>query len=99
MVKCLKQLDQRGRMTENAGTKIAKTRSAYIELFQSDDGQTVLKDLVKSTGFMNTTHVSGDPYASAFKEGQRALVSRLIRTANVNYAQLTAMMEQLNREP
>lgn len=86
-------------MSEKAGTKVAKTRSAYISLFKSDDGQTVLRDLVKSSGFMSTTFVAGDPYESAFREGQRALVSRIIRTANVDYGTLTAMMEQLNREP
>lgn len=81
-----------------SGTKQAKTISAYIELFGSDLGQEVLRDLVKSTFFLNTTHVPGDPYSTSFNEGQRALVSRMLRTANINYARLTRMMEQINRE-
>lgn len=81
-----------------SGTKKAQTMSAYIDLFKSDLGQDVLKDLIKSTFFLNTTHVPGDPYTTAFNEGQRALVSRILRTSNINYAKLTQMMEQINME-
>lgn len=82
----------------NIGTKKAQAMSAYIDLFKSDLGQDVLKDLIKSTFFLNTTHVPGDPYTTAFNEGQRALVSRILRTSNINYAKLTQMMEQINME-
>jgi hypothetical protein len=81
-----------------SGTRKAQAMSAYIDLFKSDLGQDVLKDLIKSTFFLNTTHVPGDPYTTAFNEGQRALVSRILRTANINYAKLTQMMEQINME-
>lgn len=72
--------------------------SAYVDLFKSDLGDQVLKDLIKSTYFLNTTHVPGDPYTTAFNEGQRALVGRILRTANINYGKLTQMMEQINME-
>ena len=81
-----------------SGTKKAQTMSAYIDLFKSDLGQDVLKDLIKSTFFLNTTHVPGDPYTTAFNQGQRALVSRILRASNINYAKLTQMMEQINME-
>jgi hypothetical protein len=81
-----------------SGTRKANTMSLYVELFKSDTGDSVLKDLIKSTYFLNTTHVAGDPYSTAFNEGQRALVARILRTANINYGKLTQMMEQINTE-
>lgn len=83
---------------DKSGTRKANTYSAYIELFKTDLGSKVLKDLIKSTFYLNTTHVPGDPYTTAFNEGQRALVARILRTANINYAHLTELMEQINKE-
>jgi hypothetical protein len=85
-------------MKNKTGTARAKTITAYMDLFSSDLGKLVLNDLIKSTRFLTTTHEVGDPYTSAFNEGQRALVARIIRTCNMNHEYLKEMLSQLNKE-
>jgi len=51
---------------------------AYRRTFNSEDGEQVLSDLKKRFAFETTTF-SGDPYQSAFNEGQRAAVLLIVR--------------------
>jgi len=51
----------------------------YRRTFESDDGETVLADLKTRFAFEQTTFVSGDPYQSAFLEGQRSAVLLIVR--------------------
>jgi hypothetical protein len=51
---------------------------AYRRTFNTDDGAQVLSDLKKRFSFETTTF-SGDPYQSAFNEGQRAAVLLIVR--------------------
>ena len=51
---------------------------AYWRTFNSEDGEQVLSDLKKRFAFETTTF-SGDPYQSAFNEGQRAAVLLIVR--------------------
>ena len=51
---------------------------AYRRTFNTDDGAQVLSDLKKRFSFETTTF-SGDPYESAFNEGQRATVLLIVR--------------------
>ena len=46
---------------------------SYRRTFGTEDGEIVLRDLKKRFGYEATTF-SGDPYESAFNEGQRAAV-------------------------
>ena len=54
--------------------KVKQLVSNYKTTFNTDTGKIVLEDLKKRSHFYNTTHVKGDPYESAFYEGQRSLV-------------------------
>ena len=58
--------------------KVEELKLAYRRTFNSDDGQEVLSDLKKRFAFETTTF-SGDPYQSAFNEGQRAAVLLIAR--------------------
>ena len=51
---------------------------AYCRTFNTDDGAQVLSDLKKRFSFESTTFC-GDPYQSAFNEGQRAAVLLIVR--------------------
>jgi len=51
---------------------------AYRRTFNNEDGEQVLSDLKKRFAFETTTF-SGDPYQSAFNEGQRAAVLLIVR--------------------
>lgn len=60
--------------------KISKTEilKAYYETFGGDAGQIVLHDLIKMGHVLGTTFVPGDPMATAFREGQRAIVLAIL---------------------
>ena len=51
----------------------------YRQVFSTEDGAKVLEDLKARFGFQQTTHVPGDPYESAFFEGQRNAVLLILR--------------------
>jgi hypothetical protein len=56
-----------------------KVYAAYRDVFNSVSGKMVLDDLKKSFND-RTTFVEGDPYASAYNEGKRALYLVLLWT-------------------
>ncbi len=58
--------------------KLDELKLAYRRTFNSEDGEQVLSDLKKRFAFETTTF-SGDPYQSAFNEGQRAAVLLIVR--------------------
>lgn len=58
--------------------KIEDLKLSYRRTFNNDDGEVVLNDLKARFGFEKTTF-SGDPYETAFNEGQRAAVLLIVR--------------------
>lgn len=66
---------------------------AYRKVFLSPEGKIVLKDLMKSTYFYNTTQ-DADPTIMAFQEGQRALVLRLLNTLKMSHEHIERMIEE-----
>jgi hypothetical protein len=51
---------------------------AYRRTFNTEDGEIVLSDLKSRFGYETTTF-TGDPYETAFNEGQRAAVLLIVR--------------------
>ena len=47
---------------------------AYKQVFESDQGKKVLKDLEKICSYQTTTHIKGDSHESAFLEGTRSVI-------------------------
>jgi len=58
--------------------KIEELKLSYRRVFNTEDGGVVLSDLKSRFGFEATTF-SGDPYETAFNEGQRAAVLLIVR--------------------
>tara|TARA_R100001440_G_scaffold16661_2_gene28214 strand:+ start:1728 stop:1943 length:216 start_codon:yes stop_codon:yes gene_type:complete len=58
--------------------QIKDLKLAYRRTFNTDDGEQVIRDLKTRFSFETTTF-SGDPYQSAFNEGQRAAVLLIVR--------------------
>jgi hypothetical protein len=58
--------------------QLEELKLSYRRTFNTDDGERVLRDLKTRFGFEATTF-SGDPYQSAFNEGQRAAVLLIVR--------------------
>jgi len=67
-------------------------------VFGSDEGELVLADLMNSFNFFSSTYVNGDPQGTAFHEGARAAVLRIIDTVNVDATKYMKMMEEVNQE-
>ena len=58
--------------------EIEELKLAYRRTFNTEDGAQVLRDLKRRFSFETTTF-SGDPYETAFNEGQRAALLLIIR--------------------
>lgn len=56
----------------------AELRVDYIEVFGTPAGQRVLGDMLKFAQVGNPSHVKGDPYETAYREGRKAAVERAI---------------------
>mgnify|MGYP003110489223 CR=1 FL=1 len=54
--------------------EIQKMRAMYKGVFDTDNGQKVLKDLEARCNWRATSYVAGDPNATAFEEGKRAVL-------------------------
>lgn len=50
----------------------------YKKVFNSPEGKKVVRDLMECGMIFGQTHVPNDPYSSAFNEGQRRIVLRLL---------------------
>lgn len=55
-----------------------KLRQQYRTTFESDSGKAVLKDLMKFAMFFDSTYVPKDPESTAYNEGMRRIVLRII---------------------
>jgi hypothetical protein len=58
--------------------QIEELKLSYRRTFNTEDGEKVLSDLKTRFGF-NATTFTGDPYETAFNEGQRAAVLLIVR--------------------
>ncbi|XPV77733.1 MAG: hypothetical protein ACNI27_07380 [Desulfovibrio sp.] len=50
-----------------------KEYSRFKRLFSTVDGRAVLIDLMKITGFCQSSFVQGDPHSTAFRDGQKSV--------------------------
>jgi hypothetical protein len=68
------------------------TIQSYQRLFASEDGIRVMKDLMKSCHFYDTTF-TGDVYESAYKEGERSVILRIMRTIKLDPRDIDKILE------
>ena len=83
-----------------AARKSAKARNvlqAYRRLFSTPDGETVLKDLMKSCYFFQPS-IGRDSHETYFNEGQRAVVARIQTTAHLNESSIEQLAAAINAE-
>lgn len=75
----------------------AITIMAYKDLFATDDGKRVLKDLMKSCYVMQST-IDANPHEMAYNEGARSVVLRILSTINVDPMSLKEMIDGQSQE-
>lgn len=76
---------------KNAALAKREMIQTYMRVFNTEDGKRVLHDLMKSSRFLGTTF-DDNPHVTSFNEGQRALVTRILSTINVDPAQMEALL-------
>lgn len=82
-------------------SKVNKRRSrrpldravSYQAVFTSVEGEKVLNDLMKEHHIMGSTFCK-DPYDSAFKEGERAVVLRILSILKINVEELAKRIDK-----
>jgi len=53
---------------------------SWLKIIDNPEGEEVLQNLLEIYG-LRTSHVPGDPYETAFREGQRDVVTYLLTLA------------------
>lgn len=74
-------------------SKKAKLVRAYRELFESDAGKEVLHDLCKSCHVFHST-MDANPHEMAYREGERSVVLRILRTIEINPYELDRKIKE-----
>lgn len=69
---------------------------AYKRVFESDDGKLVLSDLIKVCHVFNTV-MDANPVEMAYKEGERSVVLRILRTLKTNPAEMEKILNDLEK--
>lgn len=77
--------------------KYKSTAIAYKNVFSSVQGKEVLDDLIKSCYLLSPTF-SKDPYETAFKEGQRNVVLKILQLLEVDLNKVEEMIKQSHDE-
>jgi microsomal dipeptidase-like Zn-dependent dipeptidase len=75
---------------------VVEMHDSYKKVFSSPDGERVLEHLCRVGFVFDTSHVSGDPYETAHREGQRRLVLSILRFLERDPRELLKQMENIN---
>lgn len=70
-------------------------RHDYAQVFESDAGKRVLADLARVAHIMRPTYVRNEPYQTAFREGERNVVLRILSTLGWQPEEISEKVNQL----
>jgi len=73
------------------------TLMAYRRLFSTDDGKIVMQDMMRSCYFFTPT-VGATPYDTAYNEGMRSAVLRLMSTSRLKEKEIEQLAASLTEE-
>jgi len=71
---------------------------AYRTTFTSRSGKIVLRDLMQVHYMLNSSFTPGDPHETAFKEGERNVVVRILQQMNINPNDLLKEIDDIVKE-
>lgn len=84
----------RARQLKQAAEDLIFTHGAYVRLFESEDGKTVLRHILKQGFVTRTTFVANDPQQTTLNEGSRRLALSILRYAKKDHKELIDQIEQ-----
>jgi hypothetical protein len=64
---------------------------AYKTVFSTDEGKLVLNDLMKTFHILQST-MDANPHEVSYKEGERSVVLRILRTINIDANELEKIL-------
>lgn len=67
---------------------------AYKRVFESEDGKQVLSDLMKNAHIFRST-MDPNPQELAFREGERAMVLKILRTIKADPSELEKYLNEI----
>lgn len=56
----------------------SQRRRDYEQIFESEAGKRILADMVRYAHILHPTYVKGDSHQTAFREGERNMVLRIL---------------------
>ena len=59
--------------------KLDDLKKTYRQLFNTDEGKVVLRDLKLRNHVLSSSFVAGDPHDTSFREGQRSVILTIMR--------------------
>lgn len=65
-------------MANKEDTGALRRKEDYETVFSTDAGQRVIADLMSKFNIGRSSHTPGDPYETAFREGERHVVMNII---------------------
>jgi hypothetical protein len=77
--------------------EMVKVVSAYRSIFDLPAGVIVLHDLMKVGNVLNTSFTK-DPYETAFNEGARSVVLRIMETISLDFEKFLKSVEEVTSE-
>lgn len=78
-------------------TKRARLVRAYREVFSTEAGKEVLNDLCNSCHIHRST-MDSNPHEMAYREGERSVVLRILRTIEIDPYELNRMLKGQSTE-
>lgn len=73
--------------------KFGRMPRLYRDVFSTDQGLLVLRDLARFCGVLETSVMAGDPHMTAFNEGKRAAFLHIIERLRWNERDILKMAE------
>lgn len=74
--------------------RFLRRTNAYKTIFNTPEGQEVLKYLAEEAGAYRPSFVPGDPYQTAFNEGKRQMYSHITGVINQNEEVIRRALQQ-----
>lgn len=71
-----------------------RLHESYQVVFQSPDGEKVLRHIMKVGNVTKPSFVAGDPHSTAFNEGRRHLALSILRFVGKDHKKLIQMIEE-----
>lgn len=83
-----------GSKGKKPANKYLATISDYKQTFGSPEGRRVLYHLMKVHGFLQTSHVEGDAYSTAFNEGARNVIIQIMHKMRMDLKKMEDLINQ-----